>query len=186
MMAEYQNLIGTIVTLTAAFIGFAGVIYSQRAIVRNSRLQAEAQAAKALRSFQNAIVGELSALKLSIDDSLKLLDSQIGMAEEMVKMGGSKKTQPRVTFLFATPVFDNLVSHVGLLTPDLSFKISSLYGRLKSLSLKLQSDVPEMEASIAARVMNSVSAGLTELQREIEDLKLALGANVQGSPKEKK
>lgn len=178
-MAQYQDIIGQMVTLMAAFIGFAGVIYSQRAIVRNSRRLAEIQAAKELRSFQNAIVGELSALKLSVDDSLKLLGAQIGMAEEMVNIGGGRKTQPRIVFPFATPVFDSLVARVGLLTPDLSFKVSRLYGRLKSQSLKLQSDIPEMEASLAARVMQSVSAGLIELQREMDDLKIALDAEVQ-------
>lgn len=174
MTGGFQDLIGVFVTLIAAFIGFGGVIYSQRALVRMTRNQDSAKAESELRSFENAMVGELSALQLSITNSLELLNAQIGMAQQMAKMGTDKKTQPRITFLFATPVFDSHVSRIGLLSPDLSFKVSSLYGRLKSYSLQSQHDVPEMEAGLAAKVMESVSSGLVKLQRELEELKLAL------------
>ena len=63
----------------------------------------------------------------------------------MAKTGSGRKTQPRVTFRFATPVFDSHVSKVGLLSSDLSFKISSLYKMLKSYSVQAQADVPEMK-----------------------------------------
>jgi hypothetical protein len=174
MLGEFKDVIGLMVTLVAAAIGFSGVIYSQRALARRTREEAEADGQRELRSFQNAMVGELSALQLSLANSLELLNAQISMSQQMARMGGEKKTQPRITFLFATPVFDSHVSRIGLLSPDLSFKVSSLYGRLKSYSLQSQKDVPEMEAGLAAKVMESVGGGLIALQKELDDLKIAL------------
>ena len=176
MAGGFQDLIGVLVTLIAAFIGFGGVIYSQRALVRMTRNQDATKAERELRSFENAMVGELSALQLSVTNSLELLKTQIGMARQMARIVVDKNTQPRITFNFATPVFDSHVSRIGLLSPDLSFKVSSLYGRLKSYSLQSQSEVPEMEASLAASVMESVSGGLIALQEELEDLKLTIQA----------
>lgn len=181
MMGGFQDLIGVFVTLVAAFIGFGGVIYSQRALVRMTRNQDAAKNERELRSFENAMVGELSALQLSITNSLELLNAQIGMAQQMATMAVGKKTQPRITFHFATPVFDSHVSSIGLLSPDLSFKVSSLYGRLKSYSLQSQSDVPEMEAGLAAKVMELVNGGLIALQQELEELKSSLRAVVKSN-----
>jgi len=174
MAGGFQDLIGVLVTLIAAFIGFGGVIYSQRSLVRMTRNQDNAKAERELLSFENAMVGELSALQLSIANSLELLNAQIGMAQQMARIGVDKKTQPRITFLFATPVFDSHVSRIGLLSPELSFKVSSLYGRLKSYSLQSQKDVPEVEAGLAAKIMETVSGGLNALQQELEELKAAL------------
>lgn len=181
MAGGFENLIGVLVTLIAAFIGFGGVIYSQRALVRMTRDQDQAQAKRELHSFENAMVGELQALQLSLTNSLDLLNAQIDMAQQMAKMGVDKKTQPRITFLFATPVFDSHVSRIGLLSPDLSFRVSSLYGRLKSYALQSQNDVPVMEAGLAAKVMESVSSGLVALQKELEELKVSLRATVISS-----
>jgi hypothetical protein len=178
-MGGFQDLIGVFVTLIAAFIGFGGVIYSQRALVRMTRNQDAAKNERELRSFENAMVGELSALQLSITNSLQLLNAQIGMAQQMAKRTVDKKTQPRITFHFATPVFDSHVSRIGLLSPDLSFKVSSLYGRLKSYSLQSQNDVPELEAELAAKVMDSVNSGLISLQQELEELKVSLRAVIK-------
>ena len=175
-MAGFQDLMGLFVTLIAAFIGFGGVIYSQRALVRMTRNQDAAKAERELKSFENAMVGELSALQLSLSNSLELLNAQIGMAQQMATLSADKKTQPRITFHFVTPVFDSHVSRIGLLSPDLSFKVSSLYGRLKSYSLQSQSDVPEMEAGLAAKVMESVNGGLIALKQELEELKTSLQA----------
>lgn len=175
-MGGFQDLIGVLVTLIAAFIGFGGVIYSQRSLVRMTRNQDAAKAESELRSFENAMVGELSALQLSIANSLDLLKAQIGMAQQMAKISADKKTQPRIIFLFATPVFDSHVSRIGLLSPDLSFRVSSLYGQLKSYSLQSQKEVPEMEAGLAAKVMESVSGGLIALQQDLDELKASLRA----------
>lgn len=181
MPQEYQNLISQMVTLLAAFIGFGGIIYSQRALVRMTRGQAEVESQRELKSFQNALVGELSALQLGITGSLDLLNAQIGMAEEMAKMGVAKRTQPRVTFVFATPVFDSHVSRIGLLSSELAFRVSSLFGRLKSYGLQSQGDVPEIEPRLAVKVMQSVSSGLIALQDELEQLKIALRGEIQSS-----
>ncbi len=176
MWGDLKDLVSVLVTLLAAFIGFSSVIYSQRSEARRARQEADAHSQRELRSFQNAMVGELSALQLSLSNSLSLLVAHINMTQQMAKMGADKKIQPRIIFLFATPVFDSHVSRIGLLSLDLSFKVSSFYGRLKSYSLQFQNDVPSMEAGLAAKVMESVSGDLTALQQELDELKASLRA----------
>ena len=137
-LKDYQALVGACVALLAALIGFSGVIYSQRRIARvaedgrahqekMSKEQGERQRRSERESFHNAILGELSALQLSIANSIKILLAQISIAEELSRMSNGKKTQPRVVFRFATPVFDSHVARIGLLSPELSFKVSKSF-----------------------------------------------------------
>ena len=80
----YQTLVAASVALLAALIGFSGVIYSQRRIAKvaedgrshqekMSREQGERQKKSERESFHNAILGELSALQLSITNAIKIL-----------------------------------------------------------------------------------------------------------------
>ena len=174
ILEDYQGLLGSLVTLCAAAIGFAGVIYSQRSLVRMTREQSDVAIRLKLRSFQNAMVGELTALQQSIGRQAELLQAQIGLAEGLAKAGLDRKTQPRVSFMFATPIFDSHVGQIGLLSPVLSFKISSLYGTLKSYSAQAQVDVPEMNANHAVQVMHSVKEGLNALLLQADEVKVAL------------
>ena len=191
-MEQYQTLIGNLVTLVAAFIGFSGVIYSQRKLMRMAEAQrahqvslakeqAEQERRDELVSFLNAFQGELSALQQALANSVKVLNAQIAIAEELARGGSGRKTQPRVTFRFATPVFDSHVGRIGLLSPDLSFKVSNLYGGFKSFSTQAQDEVPELEPGLAARIMRSVDESLRKLSDEAESLKIAL-ATVTGRP----
>ena len=185
LFKEYQPLIGALVALLAAFIGFSGVIYSQRRLAklaedgrthqeRISKEQAERQRRMERESFLNAIQGELSALQLSINNAIKILLAQISIAEELSRMANGKKTQPRVVFRFATPVFDSHVARIGLLSPELSFKVSNLYGQFKSFSTQAMDQVPEMEPALAVRIMHSVHESLQKLHADTEELKTAL------------
>lgn len=185
LFKAYQPLIGALVALLAAFIGFSGVIYSQRRLAklaedgrthqeRISKEQAERQRRMERESFLNAIQGELSALQLSINNAIKILLAQISIAEELSRMANGKKTQPRVVFRFATPVFDSHVARIGLLSPELSFKVSNLYGQFKSFSTQAMDQVPEMEPTLAVRIMHSVHESLQKLHADTEELKTAL------------
>ena len=136
LLRDYQQLVGILVTLVAAFIRFSGVIYSQRSIARLARRQTETKSKRELKSFQNAMVGELSALQQSIKNSVELLDAQIAMAEEIAKKSPGKKMPPRTVFQFATPVFDSHVSQIGLLPPRTVIPSVCFYGRLKSYALR--------------------------------------------------
>ena len=89
-------------------------------------------------------------------------------------MANGKKTQPRVVFRFATPVFDSHVARIGLLSPELSFKVSNLYGQFKSFSTQAMDQVPEMEPTLAVRIMHSVHESLQKLHADTEELKTAL------------
>lgn len=184
-MEQYQALIGDLMTLAAAFVGFWGVIYSQRKLTKMAEDErahqvalAKEQAAQERRdeliSFLNAIQGELSSLQEALINSAKVLNAQIGIAEELARSGSGRKTQPRVTFRFATPVFDSHVGRIGLLTPDMAYKVSNLYGRFKSFSTQTQDEVPEVEPSLAARIMRTVEESLRKLSEEAESLKKAL------------
>lgn len=184
-MEQYQTLIGDLMTLVAALIGFWGVIYSQRKLMKLAEDErahraslAKEQAAQERRdelaSFLNAIRGELSSLQQALSNSAKVLNAQIAIAEEMARGGSGRKTQPRVNFRFATPVFDSHVGRIGLLSPDLSFKVSNLYGGFKSFSTQAQDEVPELEPGLAARIMHSVEESLRKLSDEAESLKIAL------------
>lgn len=179
------NLLGSLVTLVAAFIGFSGVIYSQRKLMKLAederrhqeklaKEQGDLERRRELNSFVNAIMGELSSLLVAIASARKLLAAQISLSEDPSWLGSGRKTQPRLAFRFATPVFDSHVARIGLLKPELSFQISNLYGRVMSFSTQSQDQVPEMEAAFAARVMRSVDDSLSTLAREIEELKSAL------------
>ena len=179
---------GQIVTLIAAFIGFSGVIYSQRSLMKRAeeerahqdRLTKEQNAAKQQReilSFVNAILGELSALEVAISNSRKVLAAQITLAGNLSQSGSGKKTQPRIAFRFSTPVFDSHVGRIGLLSPDLSFRLSNLYGHILSFSAQAQEQVPEMDPSLAVRVMNTVQESLNTLVADIAELKSTLSAN---------
>ncbi len=190
-LKDYQALVGACVALLAALIGFSGVIYSQRRIARvaedgrahqekMSKEQAERQRRSERESFHNAILGELSALQLSIANSIKILLAQISIAEELARVNTGKKTQPRVVFRFATPVFDSHVARIGLLSPELSFKVSNLFGQFKSFSTQAMDQVPEMEPALAVRIMRSVHESLQKLHADTEELKTALRASISG------
>jgi hypothetical protein len=179
------GLIGSLMTLIAAFIGFWGVIYSQRKLMkmadaervhqeRLAREQAAEERRAELNSFINAVLGELSALQGAIGNAGKVLDAQRAIAEELAHKGIDRKTQPRIAFRFATPVFNSHVGRIGLLNPDLSFKLSSLYGHILSFSTQSQDQVPEMDPALAVKVMRSVDANLKSLADEIEALKAGL------------
>ncbi len=186
LFKEYQPLIGGLAALAAALIGFSGVIYSQRRIARVAeegrahqekmvREQSE-RAKKAEReSFSNAIVGELSALQFGFDGAIRTLQAQTQIAEELARMGGGRKTQPRVVFRFSTPVFDSLVAKIGLLSPTQSFELSRLYGQIKSYSIQSQDQVPEMDPALAVRIMQSGQDSMRKLSAEAEALKNTLG-----------
>ena len=189
LFIDYQPLIGAIVALLAAIIGFSGVIYSQRRIAKvaedgrahqekMAREQGERQRRAERESFLNAILGELSALQLSINNSIKILLAQISIAEELARMTNGKKTQPRVIFRFATPVFDSHVARIGLLSPELSFKVSNLYGQFKSFSTQAMDQVPEMEPAMAVQIMRSVHGSLQKLYADTEELKTALTGSI--------
>ncbi|MBZ9673327.1 hypothetical protein [Mesorhizobium sp. ES1-3] len=182
---QYQDLIGTLTTLAAALIGFWGVIYSQRKLTRmahDERVHDEQAAGRfaalerrnELESFLNAIVGELSALQFSIEGAIRILQAQVGIAEELARQGSGRKTQPRVAFHFATPVFDSLVGKIGILNRSLSYEVSKLYGQFKSYSMQAQDQVPEIEAGLAGRIMQSVQESLRKLSVEAEMLKSSL------------
>ena len=185
---DYQTLVAASVALLAALIGFSGVIYSQRRIAKvaeegrahqekMSMEQGERQRRSESMSFLNAILGELSALQISITNSIKILLAQISIAEELARMNNGKKTQPRVVFRFATPVFDSHVARIGLLSPELSFKVSNLFGQFKSFSTQAMDQVPEMDPALAVRIMRSVHESLQRLHVDTEELKVALGAS---------
>ena len=189
LFKDYQPLIGAIVALLAAIIGFSGVIYSQLRIAKvaedgrahqekMAREQGERQRRAERESFLNAIQGELSALQLSIINSIKILLAQISIAEELARMTNGKKTQPRVIFRFATPVFDSHVARIGLLSPELSFKVSNLYGQFKSFSTQAMDQVPEMEPAMAVQIMRSVHGSLQKLYADTEELKTALTGSI--------
>ncbi len=193
ILKDYQTLVAATVAFLAALIGFSGVIYSQRRIAKvaeegrahtekMSREQGERQRKNERESFHNAVLGELSALQTSIAAALKLLVAQISIADELARMNAGKRTQPRVSFRFATPVFDSHVARIGILTPDLSFKTSNLYGQIKAFAANAQEQVPEMDAAVAGQVMNSVKASLTKLNADIEELQTALLAQTAVSP----
>jgi hypothetical protein len=188
-LKDYQALVGACVALLAAIIGFSGVIYSQRRIAKvaedgrahqekMSKEQSERQRRSERESFLNAILGELSALQLSINSSVKILLAQISIAEELARMTNGKKTQPRVIFRFATPVFDSHVARIGLLSPELSFKVSNLYGQFKSFSTQAMDQVPEMEPAMAVQIMRSVHSSLLKLHADTEALKTALTGSI--------
>lgn len=185
ILKDYQTLVAATVAFLAALIGFSGVIYSQRRIAKvtedgrthqekMSKEQGERQRRAERESFLNAILGELSALQLSINNSIKILLAQISIAEELARVANGRKTQPRVIFRFATPVFDSHVARIGLLSPELSFKVSNLYGQFKSFSTQAMDQVPEMDPAMAAQIMRSVHGSLQKLHADTEELKAAL------------
>ena len=100
--------------------------------------------------------------------------AQISIAEEMAKQNIGKRTQPRISFRFVTPVFDSHVARIGILTPELSFKVSNLYGQIKALATNAQDQVPEMDAGMAAQVMTSVKNSLVKLDADIQELQALL------------
>ena len=106
--------------------------------------------------------------------------AQIAIAEELTRGGGGRKTQPRVAFRFATPVFDSHVERIGLLNPDVSFKLSSLYGHILAFNTQAQDQVPDMDPALAARVMRSVEENLKALAGQMDALRADLGGMVAG------
>ena len=184
-LKNYQTLVADTVAIIAALIGFSGVLYSQYRIAKvaeDGRAHQEKMAKETnerqkksdRESFHNAVLGELSALQLAIAASTKLLLAQISIAEQLAQMIAGKKTQPRVAFRFVTPVFDSHVAKIGILGPELSFKVSSFYGQIKALTANAQDQVPEMDASMAAQVMGSVKNSLTKLDAELVELQSLL------------
>ncbi|PBC01751.1 hypothetical protein [Mesorhizobium sp. WSM3860] len=178
---NYQGILGTLVALFAALIGFGGVIYSQRALARESARQrsheealakadAEANRRQKLASVVNAILGEVQALGLALADASRLLTAQIQIAEAIAKESGDKKTRPRISFRFETPIFNAYVASIGLLEPEMAFKVANFYGRLMSLGVHDSAEAPEMVASLAVRVMRSVEVALSTVQSEADGL----------------
>ncbi|MBZ9907739.1 hypothetical protein LB557_17165 [Mesorhizobium sp. BR115XR7A] len=178
---NYQGILGTLVALFAALIGFGGVIYSQRALATESARQrsheearakseAEASRRQQLASVINAILGEVQALGLALADASRLLAAQIQIAEAMANQGGDRKTRPRISFRFETPIFNAYVGSIGLLEPEIAFRVANFYGRLMSLGVHNAADAPEMAASLAVRVMRSVEGALSGVQSEAEGL----------------
>ena len=178
------KLSSSLVPIVAAFVGFGGVIYSQRAIARqseqarlhkesNDERRASEERRRELVSFMNAVLGELSALEIAIGRASKLLLAQIGVAQEAAAQSGGK-TQPRVAFRFMTPVLDTHIGKVGVLNPDLAFKLSNIYGHVLSLGAQAQEQTPQLEATLAVRIMRSVEENLKSLSAEIADLKAEL------------
>lgn len=180
MINEYQEIVGAIVTLIAAFIGFGGIIYSQRALVAMTREQAATAREAELKSIKTAFAGEMPVLEADLGRAADLVTAHIAMAEELRRAGSARKTPPRISFAFATPVFDSHVSRLGLLSPELSRGISRTYGQLKSYSLQTQSDVPDMEAGVAAEVMRSVAGRLETLKRELGEVCRLLEREIAG------
>lgn len=188
-LKEYQTLVAACVALLASLIGFSGVIYSQRRIAKvaedgrahqdkMSKEQGERQKKSERLSFHNAVLGELSALQSSIANAIKILLAQISIAEELARQASGRKTQPRVVFRFATPVFDSHVARIGLLSPELSFKVSNLYGQFKSFSAQAMDQVPEMEPAMAVQIMRSVHGSLQKLHDDTEELKAVMTGSI--------
>ncbi len=182
---QYQTLVSASAALLASLVAFTGVIYSQYRVAKiaeigrahqekMSKEQGERAKNSERNSFQNAILGELAALQTAIASALRILSAQISIAEEMAKQNIGKRTQPRISFRFVTPVFDSHVARIGILTPELSFKVSNLYGQIKALATNTQDQVPEMEASMAGQVMTSVKNSLLKLDADIQELQAAL------------
>lgn len=178
---NYQGILGTLVALFAAVIGFGGVIYSQRALAQESarqrlheealaKAEAEANRKQKLASVVNAILGEVQALGLALADASRLLTAQIQIAEALAKEGGDRKTRPRISFRFETPIFSAYVSSIGLLEPETAFRVANFYGRLMSLGVHDSAEAPEMVASLAIRVMRSVEVALSAVQSEADAL----------------
>ena len=106
----------------------------------------------------------------AIENAAKVLNAQIAIAEELAKSASGRKTQPRIAFRFATPVFDSRVGRIGLLSPELSFKVSSVYGHFKGFNTQAQDQVPEMDPALAVRIMRSVHDTLWKLSADAEVL----------------
>ncbi len=182
---QYQTLFSNLIVLLAALVGFLGVIYSQRKLARmaseqrahdekSAKARALAERRDEIESLINALLGELSALQQGIANAMKLLGAQISLAEELARQGAGRKTQPRIAFRFATPVFDSHVGRIGLLKPEHSFQLSNLYGQIKAFAANSQNDVPEMDATMAGQVMASVKNSLVKLDRDTADLQTSL------------
>lgn len=178
MMIDLQSLLSSLVAITAALIGFWGVIYSQRKLalmaheerVHNDKVLKDSLDAERKRqhtSFVNALLGELSALDESISNSIKLLQAQIDLYSSLASQNDPRKIRPRIIFYFATPVFDSHVQHIGILSPENSFSLSSIFGRIKSYSTQSQDSVPETDPSTAIRVMHSTETSLSKLQGDL-------------------
>lgn len=181
VLKDYQTLVAATVALIAAFIGFSGVIYTQRRAAKiaeigrghaenMAKVQGEKQRKSDRESFQNAILGELAALETSIAAAIGLLSAQISIADQLASMNAGRKTVPRIAFRFATPVFDSHVARIGIIGPDLSFRTSKVYGQIKSLATNADEQAPEMEAEMASQVMASVKTSLANLSSEITKL----------------
>ena len=97
------------------------------------------------------------------------------------KTASGRKTQPRIAFRFPTPVFDSHVGRIGLLSPELSFKVSSVYGQFKGFNTQAQDQVPEMDPALAVRIMRSVHDTLWKLSADAESLASALTASATGA-----
>ena len=136
-----------------------------------ARDQARQRRCDEATSFLNAILGELSSLQGAMRDAVRILNSQIGFAEELARRNIAEKTQPRVAFRFVSPVFDGHVSRVGLLSPDLSFTVSKLFGQVKGFNSHVLGQVPDMEPVLAIKVMRSVEEGLKTLMVGADALK---------------
>ena len=187
---QYQTLVSASAALLASLIAFTGVIYSQYRVAKIAEIGRAHQEKMAKESgeraknsernsFQNAVLGELAALQTAITSALRILVAQISIAEEMAKQNIGKRTQPRISFRFVTPVFDSHVARIGILTPELSFKVSNLYGQIKALATNAQDQVPEMEAGMAAQVMTSVKNSLVKLDADIQELQALLKTPTQ-------
>ena len=175
LLQPLDSLIGNFVVLLAAFVGFWGVIYSQRGLAHTAqqdrihRENAAKEAITAERKFElvslsNAFRGELSALDGAIGSASSLLQAQINLAESAKERGSTIKIRPRLAFPFATPVFDSHVGRIGLLPSDLAFAVPSHFGKLKAFASQDNEQAPEVDSELAARIMRSVHENLLQLR----------------------
>jgi hypothetical protein len=114
--------------------------------------------------------------------ALTLLEAQIALAEDAARQNVGRKMQPRISFQFATPVFDSHVARIGLLTPRLSFAVTSFFGRLKSLAPQPGVQMPDVEPALAARIMQAVLENLSTLRTDSIALGNALAAADPATP----
>ena len=181
LIDTYQSLVGTLVALLAAFVGFLGVIYSQRKLSQMAeagrkheadlREEEEARATRSqLIALKSAFSGEMSALSQALTQAMRLLDAQIEITQRMLEARPDTVTRPMIGFRFSTPVFASHVGRIGLLGPELTYPFAKFYGGLASLDLYSKEAVPEIDARTAIAVMGSVKGNLAVLLQDVDAL----------------
>lgn len=182
----YQSLVGIIVALLAAIIGFVGVIYSQRKLSQMTeagrrheaelREEEEARAARAqLLALKSAFSGEMATLRQSLVQAMNLLDAQIDVTRRMLAARPDALTKPLIGFRFSTPIFTSHVGRIGLLGAELTYPVAKLYGDLAALDMNAKGTVPDMEAKTAIAVMEQVKGNLASLLEDLGSLQGMIG-----------